>query len=131
MTRWKRLAYLSMAGLFLLAGRQDLVHAEKLSRYLYVAQPGIRNYTQYGGHGVIVFDIDNGYKFVKRIAMPGLTNDGKPLNVKGVCGNAKTGRLYVSTIRHLICLDLRTDRVLWEKTYPLGCDRMSMYGNAR
>ena len=26
---------------------------EPLKRHLYVAEPGIRNYTQYGGHGVI------------------------------------------------------------------------------
>ncbi len=34
-------------------------------RLLYVASPGVRNYLEYGGHGVIVFDIDNGHKFVK------------------------------------------------------------------
>jgi hypothetical protein len=34
---------------------------------LYVASPGIRNYVEYGGVGILVFDIDNGYKFVRRI----------------------------------------------------------------
>jgi DNA-binding beta-propeller fold protein YncE len=102
-----------------------------LKRHLYVAEPGIRNYTQYGGHGVIVFDIDDNYRFVKRIPTGGLTDAGKPLNVKGICGNAVTGRLYVSTIRHLICIDLPTDRVLWERTYSLGCDRMSMSPDGR
>ncbi|HMC62023.1 MAG TPA: hypothetical protein VKJ01_22705 [Candidatus Solibacter sp.] len=28
---------------------------------LYVANPGTRNYVQYGGVGILVFDIDNGY----------------------------------------------------------------------
>ncbi len=95
-------------------------------RFLYVAEPGIRNYTQYGGHGVIVFDIDNDYQFVRRIAFEGLAGDGTPANVKGICGNAATGRLYVSTKIHLICIDLKTDQVLWERKYPNGCDRMSM-----
>ena len=36
-------------------------------RYLYVAVPGIRDYLGFGGHGVLVFDIDNNHKFVKRI----------------------------------------------------------------
>ncbi len=99
---------------------------DSLRRYLYVAQPGIRNYVRYGGHGLIVFDINNGYKFVKRIPTGSLKDDGTPWNVKGVCGNAKTGRLYVSTIKHLICIDLHTDKVLWEKSYDLGCDRMSI-----
>ena len=35
---------------------------------LYVAAPGIRNYLEYGGHGLVVFDMDAGHKFVKRIA---------------------------------------------------------------
>src|SRR5258708_11042302 len=39
----------------------------KEKHLLYVAEPGIRNYVDYGGVGVLVFDIDNGYKFVKRI----------------------------------------------------------------
>ena len=36
-------------------------------RLLYVAQPGIRNYQQYGGVGVLVYDIDRDHAFVKRI----------------------------------------------------------------
>src|SRR2546429_2950311 len=33
---------------------------------LYVASPGVRNYVEYGGVGVLVFDVDKGYKFVRR-----------------------------------------------------------------
>lgn len=95
-------------------------------RLLYVAVPGIRNYLEYGGHGLVVFDIDDGYRFVKRIPTAGLDRDGKPLNVKGVCANARTGRLYISTTQTLTCLDLKTEKVLWEKPYEGGCDRMSM-----
>ena len=54
-------------------------------RLLYVATPGIRNYLEYGGHGLLVFDIDDGHRFVKRIPTAGLDEHGKPLNVKGVC----------------------------------------------
>jgi DNA-binding beta-propeller fold protein YncE len=97
-----------------------------LRRYLYVAEPGIRNYLEYGGHGVVVLDIDADYKFVKRIPFQGLAPDGKPANVKGICGNPTTNRLFVSTIYQLICIDLSTDTVLWERAYPKGCDRMSM-----
>ena len=66
-------------------------------RLLYVAEPGIRNYVEFGGHGILVFDIDHGHKFVKRIPIAGFGDDGKPLNVKGVCANAATQRIYVST----------------------------------
>ena len=39
-------------------------------RLLYVASPGIRNDVQYGGVGVLVYDIDNGHRWVKRIPTP-------------------------------------------------------------
>ena len=95
-------------------------------RFLYVAVPGIRNYLEYGGHGVLVYDIDAGHKLVRRIPSAGLADDGKPSNVKGICASAATGRLYVSTIKSLQCYDLLTDKILWEKTYEAGCDRMSL-----
>jgi DNA-binding beta-propeller fold protein YncE len=55
-----------------------------------------------------------------------LDEKGAPLNVKGVCANAATKRLYISTIRTLTALDLVTDKVLWERPYEGGCDRMAM-----
>src|SRR5215208_2001193 len=57
-------------------------------RLLYVAEPGVRDYLEYGGHGVLVFDIDNNHKFVRRIATGGVDRStGKPMNVKGVCAS--------------------------------------------
>src|SRR5213592_3284842 len=95
-------------------------------RLLYVAEPGIRNYLEYGGHGVLVFDIDHGHRFLKRIPAAGLGESGQPLNVKGVCANASTKRLYVGTTRTLTCFDLPGEKIIWEKPYPGGCDRMSI-----
>jgi hypothetical protein len=95
-------------------------------RYLYVAVPGIRDYLEYGGHGLLVFDIDNGHKFVKRIATAGLNESGKPRNVKGICANAATKQIYISTTHTLQRLDLVSERLIWERPFPEGCDRMSM-----
>jgi hypothetical protein len=95
-------------------------------RFLYVAVPGVRNYLEYGGHGVLVFDINREHRFVRRIPARGLDAKGAPLNVKGICASATTGRLYVSTLEYLTCFDLRTDAILWEKRYEGGCDRMSI-----
>ena len=95
-------------------------------RLLYVAVPGVRNYLEHGGHGVLVFDIDAGHKFLKRIPAAGLDAAGKPLNVKGICASAATKRLYVSTIQSLQCLDLVSDKLLWERAYEGGCDRMAI-----
>src|SRR5207249_3470644 len=93
--------------------------------------PGIRDYLEYGGHGVLVFDIDHGHRFVKRIPARGLDEHGKPLNVKGVCASAATRRLYVSTLRYLTCFDLASEKILWEKEYDGGCDRMALSPDGR
>ncbi len=100
--------------------------ALKDGRYLYVAVPGIRNYLEYGGHGLLVFDMDREHKFVKRIPIGGLDEKGRPINIKGVCANGKTGRIYLTTLRTMMCLDMATEKLLWEKSYEGGCDRMAM-----
>jgi DNA-binding beta-propeller fold protein YncE len=97
----------------------------KQRHYLYVVTPGIRNYLEFGGAGVLVFDMDNNHKFVKRIETPA-SRDEKPENVKGVCASAVTKKLYFSTLKKLYCLDLVTEKTLWEKSPPGGCDRMSI-----
>jgi len=95
-------------------------------RLLYVATPGIRNYLEYGGHGILVFDMDGGHKFVKRIPAAGVDDKGAPLNVKGICASVATKRLYVSTIKTLQAFDLISEKLIWEKAYDKGCDRMAI-----
>ncbi len=95
-------------------------------RYLYVACPGIRNYLEFGGHGLLVFDIDRDHRFVKRIATGGKNAAGEPINVKGVCASATTSRIYISTLTSMECLDLTTEKLLWERQYDGGCDRMAI-----
>jgi DNA-binding beta-propeller fold protein YncE len=94
-------------------------------RYLYVVVPGIRNLLEFGGAGILVFDIDRDYAFVKRIDTPA-SREAKPDNVKGVCANAGTSRLYFTTTKQLYCVDLTSEKTLWQKPLPQGCDRMSM-----
>ncbi len=106
--------------------RQVYSTAMKPQDYLYVAVPGIRNYLEYGGHGVLVFDITNNHEFVKRIPTRGLGSDGKPSNVKGICVSIAYNSLYVSTLEALQRIDLASEKVLWEKTYEGGCDRMAV-----
>jgi hypothetical protein len=92
---------------------------------LYVAAPGIRNYLEHGGAGILVFDIDDGHKFVKRIETPASKRE-KPENIKGVCACAATRKLYFTTLTRLYCVDLVTEKTLWEKALPGGCDRMAI-----
>jgi hypothetical protein len=115
-----------LAALALSLARDASAEEEAERHLLYVAVPGVRNYLEYGGHGLLVFDIDNEHRFKKRIATAGLDDEGKPLNVKGICASAITKRVHISTTRTLTCLDLTTDRLLWEKSYEGGCDRMAL-----
>jgi DNA-binding beta-propeller fold protein YncE len=98
---------------------------EPLRRHLYVVTPGIRNYLEFGGAGILVYDIDQGHKLVRRIATPA-SREAMPDNIKGVCASAATGRLYFTTRSKLYCVDLVSDETLWEATPPNGTDRMSI-----
>lgn len=95
-------------------------------RLLYAASPGIRNYVEWGGKGVLVYDIDRGHALVKRIPSPFDDPGGKVENVKGIAASAARRKLYVSTIRRLACIDLVTEKPLWVKAYEGGCDRMAI-----
>src|SRR5262245_10583645 len=104
--------------------KRETVAEEK--HLLYVASPGIRNYVEYGGVGILVYDIAAGHKFVKRIPTWPAT-EGKPAeNVKGVVASAKTAKIYVSTPKRVACFDLITEKKVWEKEYEGGCDRMAL-----
>lgn len=95
-------------------------------RRLYVASPGIRDYLEYGGYGVLVYDIDHGHKWMKRISLAAPTDGQAVENIKGICASAATGRLYVSNLSCLKCLDLINEKLVWSKAYEGGCDRMSI-----
>lgn len=102
--------------------------AGNVQHYLYVAVPGVGNATDHGGIGVLVFDMDHDYRFVKRIAtfapVPGAR---AAEGVRGIAAHAGTGRLYVSTNRRLAAFDLLTDKIVWEQTYGgKCCDRMAV-----
>ena len=100
------------------------------SHLLYVAEPGIRNYTEWGGIGILVYDAGNDFRLVRRIPTlhPVVGVDPEP--VKGICASA-TGRVYVSTTKRMLCIDLVNDALLWNREYDGGCDRMSITPDGR
>jgi hypothetical protein len=100
-------------------------------RLLYIATPGIRNYVSYGGVGVLVYDISEGYEFVKRIPTWDVPDGQQPENVKGVEASARTAKLYVSTVTRMGCIDLVTDKMVWSKELEGGCDRMALSPDGR
>src|SRR5436190_7125809 len=98
--------------------------AEK--RYIYAASPGIRNYTEYGGVGILVFDIDDGYKMVRRIPTWDVPAGKVAENVKGIAASAKTGIVYVSSLTRIVAVNAVSGKKLWDKAYTGGCDRLSI-----
>lgn len=121
-----------LTGLALTAGAAGAAAARATRRrLLYVAEPGIRNYVDYGGVGVLVFDVDANFRFVRRIPTWDVPAGQEPENVKGIVASARTGRLYVTTLRHVACVDLLTDRMLWDMQPEGGCDRLSISPDGR
>ena len=107
-------------------------------RFLYAALPGVGggNNMSYGGAGILVFDIDHGHTFVKRIGLQGEPQPPPPANarpgsgqeaIKGIAAHAGTARLYVSTSRRVAAYDLHTDTLVWEQRYEgRGTDRIAL-----
>ncbi len=128
----KKLALLLFAALLLISdGLSAQTTGSQKSKplsghYLFVAVPGIRDYMGYGGHGLLVFDMDHNHRFVKRISTGGFHPDGKPSNVKGIAVSVLLNSIYISTIESLQRIDLSTGKVIWEKKIDGGCDRMSI-----
>ncbi len=93
---------------------------------LYVASPGIRNDVEYGGAGILVFDADNEYKFVRRIQTWSVPDGEKPENVKGIAPSATTGTVYVTSLNRMIAIDAVSGKRIWDKICDGGCDRLAI-----
>ena len=92
------------------------------TRYLYLSTPDGAQEEGHSGSGILIFDIDDGHRFVRRIDIP-IFQEG----LRGFTGHAKTHRLYYSTTnRRLGCFDAEKENIIWERTYEAGCDRSSV-----
>src|SRR5260370_2578785 len=61
-------------------------------RYLYISTPDAAQKNYRSGQGILIFDIDDGHKFVRRIDIPAFDE-----GLRGFTGNLKTHRAYFST----------------------------------
>lgn len=118
---------ITLLGLFFVAMKGSTKKDQPLSgHYLFVAVPGVRDYMGYGGHGLLVFDMGHGHRFVKRIGTRGFHPNGKPSNVKGIAASVPLNSIYISTLESLQRIDLSTGKIIWEKMILGGCDRMAI-----
>src|SRR5438874_2670793 len=90
-------------------------------RQLYVALPGSNEADSDRSIRVVVFDIGNAHRFVRRIPLWPASGGDDPEAVRGIAANARSGRLYVSTTKRLAAIDLTTDKVIWEQWYEAHC----------
>ncbi len=91
-------------------------------RYLYMSTPDAAQKDYRSGQGILVFDIDDGHKFVRRIDIPAFQE-----GLRGFTGNLKTHAVYFSTSnRRVGAFDLETEKILWDRTYEAGADRSSV-----
>jgi DNA-binding beta-propeller fold protein YncE len=90
-------------------------------RYLYTALPGADDKDPDRSIRILVFDIGNAHRFIRRIPLwpAGRGDDAEA--VRGTAASARAGRLYISTTRRLAAIDLNTDKVVWEKSYEGHC----------
>ncbi len=96
-----------------------------LQRYLYLSTP---DGAQSGGsgQGILVFDLDHGHRFVRRIHIP--FKEG----LRGFCGNVRNHAVYYSsTSRILGAFDLETEKILWEQQLESGVDRACITPDGR
>ena len=101
-------------------------------RLLYVVVPGSGSQVEYQGVGILVFDIDNGHTFVKRIPTFPVAAGQQPEHVRGVAASVQARRLYISTVKRLAAFDLVTEKIVWEKTYDgYCCDRIALSPDGR
>lgn len=70
-----------------------------------------------------MFNIDHGFRFVRRIPTWKMPPRQKPEDVKGIAASARAGRIYVTNLSLMMALDAVTGRPLWDNAYEGGCDR--------
>jgi DNA-binding beta-propeller fold protein YncE len=76
---------------------------------------------------ILVFDIANSHRLVKRIQLWPAAPADDAETVRGIAAHAPSRRVYVSTTKRLAAIDLGTDRIVWEKNYDGHCcERMAI-----
>ena len=95
--------------------------------YLYVAVPGSDEADSDRSVRILVFDIADGHRLVRRIPVWPAARGEDHETVRGTAASARTGRFYISTTKRLAAIDLKTDRIVWEKSYEDHCcDRIAV-----
>jgi hypothetical protein len=76
---------------------------------------------------ILVFDITSAHRLVRRIPLWPAGRGEDAETVRGTAAHVRTGRFFISTTRRLAAIDLKTDTIVWERSYDgRGCDRIAV-----
>ena len=105
------------------APSQQAENPSETQRYLYLSTPDAAQVEgQAEGAGILIFDIDDGHKLVRRIDIPAFEE-----GTRGLAGSLVNHSLYYSTqLPRIGAFDLETEQITWEQNYTLGSDRSSV-----
>lgn len=105
------------------AGQAPKVAPGQTQRYLYMSTPdAAQGIYKEGPPGILVFDIDDGHKFVRRIPVPEFKE-----GLRGFTPNLKTHSAFFSlTSRRVGSFDLESEKMIWDKVFEAGADRSSV-----
>jgi outer membrane protein assembly factor BamB len=92
-------------------------------RYLYLSTPdAAQEEGRPDGAGIMIFDIDDGHKLVRRIDIPAFKE-----GLRGFAGSLKNHSVYFGTTnRRVGAFDLETEKIVWDKTFEAGADRSAI-----
>jgi DNA-binding beta-propeller fold protein YncE len=94
-------------------------HARQL---LYVTLPGtLEDAAWRNGIGIVVLDVNDNYRFIKRIPAIDIPASMSPEQVSGVTAHPATNMIYVAYRGRMAAFDLATEKLVWEQTYDGHC----------
>lgn len=129
MTKQKLLVLAFFAIFFALStGSYGQSQDQSLKRYLYLSTPDAAQRGKYGA-GILIFDIDNGHKFVRRIDVPEFKNEVKRYKsgLRGFEANLANKAIYFTQNDGIVGrFDLVKEEVVWIRKHALGADRASV-----
>jgi len=89
---------------------------------LYVTEPGsLEQPGWHNGVGIIVLDVNDNYRFVKRIPTWEYAASMSPEQVSGVAASPVTNMIYVAARGRMAAIDLATDKMVWSTELDGKC----------
>ena len=89
---------------------------------LYITEPGSLEKPGWGnGVGIIVLDVNDGFRFVKRIPTWDYAASMSPEQVSGVAASPVTNLIYVAARGRIAAIDMGTDKMVWSTTLDGKC----------